>query len=187
MKPHFPLVLVGLASLAQANPNPATAGSEVIAEASAKLIAALTEAIAKDGTANAIGVCSERAPAIAAAVGKARGVTVRRASGKPRNPKNAATDSEKIILAAFATDMDKSEPPKPRTVTNPDESSTFFAPIVISNPLCLQCHGTPGQEISPTTLAAIQKLYPADKATGYKLDSLRGLWSINVPAVNQPR
>ena len=46
------------------------------------------------------------------------------------------------------------------------------------NPPCLQCHGTPNQDIAPETLAAIQKLYPDDKATGFKLGDLRGLWRV---------
>lgn len=182
MKLHFPLVLAGLASLAQASPNPATAGSEAIAEASAKLIAALTAAIAKDGSAGAIGVCKERAPAIAAAVGKARGVTLRRATEKPRNPKNAATADEKTLLAAFSAALERKEPPKTRTITHRDGTTTFHAPIILSNPLCLQCHGSPERDITPMTLQAIRKIYPDDQATGYKSGDLRGLWIVAFPA-----
>lgn len=181
------LLLFGFSTsmcLAQAESDPAKAGPEIIAEASAKLIAALTEAIAKDGAANAIGVCSERAPEIAAEVGKAHGVTLRRASDKPRNPKNAANEAEKLLLAAFATGIEKNEPPKPQVIANSDGSSTWFAPIVISNPLCLQCHGNPDPDIAPATLTAIRKLYPDDKATGYKSGDLRGLWSVTFPTGN---
>jgi hypothetical protein len=182
MKPHFLIGLATSACFAQAKPDPAKAGPEIIAEATTKLIAALTEAIAKDGTASAIGVCSERAPEIAAKVGKAHGVTLRRASEKPRNPKNAATDAEKIILSAFAADLAKHEPPKPQILPNPDKSTHWFAPIVISNPLCLQCHGAADRDIAQPTLSAIRKLYPNDKATDYKVGDLRGLWSITFPA-----
>ncbi len=182
MRPLLLLCLATSACLAQAKPGPVKAGPEIIAEASAKLIAALTEAIAKDGPASAIGVCSQRAPEIAITVGKAHGVTLRRASEKPRNPKNDATDAEKILLTAFAADLEKKQPPKPQSVTNPDQGTTVFAPIVISNPLCLQCHGAPDQDIAPPTLAAIRKLYPGDKATGYKTGDLRGLWSVTFPA-----
>jgi hypothetical protein len=174
------LLLLGLATstcFAQVKPGP-----EIIAEASAKLIAALTEAIAKDGPASAIAVCSERAPEIAAAVGKTHRVTLRRASEKPRNMKNAATDAEKTLLAAFAADLEKKEQPKPRSVQNPDQSTTLFAPIVISNPLCLQCHGALDRDIAPATLEAIRRLYPDDKATGYQSGDLRGLWSVVFPA-----
>jgi hypothetical protein len=182
MKIHLLLWITALAGVAQANPDPAKAGPEIIAEVSSKLITALTDAIAKDGAASAIAVCSERAPEIAAEVGKTHGVTVRRATEKPRNPNNAAADAEKIILAAFATDLEKKQPPKPQSIKNLDQSTSLFAPIVISNPLCLQCHGTPEGDIAPATLTAIRNLYPEDKATGYKTGDLRGLWSVTFPA-----
>jgi len=184
MKTLLLLVFIILMCIVQAKPDPAAEGSEIIAEASSKLIAALTEAIANDGTANAISVCSERAPEIAKQVGKTHGVTLRRASDKPRNPKNAANDAEKVLLAAFAAGIDRNEPPQPQIVSNPDKSTTWFAPIVISNPLCLQCHGVPDRDITPATLTAIQKLYPNDKATGYKAGDLRGLWSVTDQAGN---
>jgi hypothetical protein len=139
-------------------------------------ITALTEAIAKDGPAGAIGVCSEKAPEIAAEIGGKHGVVLRRLTEKPRNPKNTATDEEKALLAAFAADLENAKKPEPRTVTNPDGAVVFHAPIVIPAPLCLQCHGDPAADIAPETLAEIRKLYPGDKATGYKVGDLRGAW-----------
>jgi mono/diheme cytochrome c family protein len=172
------LLLSLSACLAHAKPEPAKAGPEIIAEASGKLIAALTEAIAKDGAAAAIGVCSERAPEIATEVGEAHGVTLRRASEKPRNPNNAASDAEKTLLAAFAADLENGKKPEPRVVTNPDGAVVFQAPIIIPAPLCLQCHGDGKNDIAPETLTAIRKRYPDDKATGYKVGDLRGAWSV---------
>lgn len=149
----------------------------IIAEASKILITALTEAIADSGSVGAISVCSEKAPEIAAAVGNKHNVSLRRVTEKPRRPTNAASKSELEILSAFAADMENGKPPAPRTITNHD-SITFVAPIVIPGPLCLQCHGDPTDDISPETLAAIRKLYPNDKATGYKTGDLRGAWAV---------
>jgi len=176
------LIVPSLVSLAQDKPVPAEVGPKVIAEAFAKLSGALAEAIAKGGPASALSVCSEQAPQIAKEVGEAHGVALRRASTKPRNPKNTADDVEKKVLAAFAEAMAKKEAPKPQTITNADGSASFFAPIVLGNPLCLQCHGAPEKDIAPETLAAIQKLYPEDKATGFELGDLRGLWRVTFPA-----
>jgi hypothetical protein len=44
--------------------------------------------------------------------------------------------------------------------------------------MCLKCHGTPGQEIQTETLKRIQQLYPNDKAIGYGVNEVRGMWSI---------
>jgi len=182
MKPILLTTLMVASAVAQQPMDPATQGPQVIAEAFAKLTAELTAAIAKDGTAKALGVCSARAPQIAAEVGKTHQVTLRRATTKPRNPKSAASDSERVILTAFAAALVQKEAPKPQTVPHPDGGAIFYAPIVIANPLCLQCHGTADRDIAPATLEAIQSLYPKDQATGYQLGELRGLWSVTFPA-----
>lgn len=45
--------------------------------------------------------------------------------------------------------------------------------------MCLQCHGNPNAEIKPETYTALKALYPNDKATGYDVDQVRGIWSIS--------
>lgn len=156
-------------------------GPTIVSEASKKLITALTEAIAESGAVGAISVCSEKAPEIAATVGKSHGVTIRRVTDKPRRATNAANKAELEILSAFAADLENGNPPAARTITKPD-GVTFVAPIVIPSPLCLQCHGDPTKDITPETLAAIRKLYTNDKATGYKTGDLRGAWTVQFDA-----
>ena len=161
--------------------NPAVDGPKIIAETFGRLSSALAVAIEKAGPAGAVPVCSEKAPVIAAEVGKTHGVTVRRASAKPRQPKNTADAAEKAALASFAAALGQQQTPTPQIVTEPDGSRTFFAPIVLTLPLCLQCHGIPGRDIAPATLDAITKNYPEDKATGFQLGDLRGLWRVTFP------
>ena len=181
MKRFFLATLLPLSAYSQSAPDPAVEGPKIIAEAFAKLSGALGGAIGKSGPAGALSVCSEKAPQIAKDAGTAHGVTLRRATHKPRNPKNAADEVEKAALEAFIAALAKKEPPKPQVITSADGSRAFLAPIVLGNPLCLQCHGTPGKDIAPETLAAIEKLYPDDQATGFKLGDLRGLWRITFP------
>ncbi|MEZ5384772.1 MAG: DUF3365 domain-containing protein [Prosthecobacter sp.] len=186
MKRLLAATFVSLTAFGQTTSDPSVEGPKIIAEAFGRLSTALAEAISKDGPSGALSVCSEKAPQIAKEVSKAHGVTLRRATHKPRNPKNAADDVEKATLKAFMAALAKGEAPKPQVITNADGSRAFLAPIVLGNPLCLQCHGTPGKDIAPETLAAIQKLYPDDKATGFKIGDLRGLWHITFPSPKQP-
>lgn len=65
---------------------------------------------------------------------------------------------------------------------SPEGSVHFYAPILLAAPVCLQCHGRPEKDIAPATMAAIKKLYPEDKATGFQLGDLRGLWRVTFPA-----
>ena len=54
----------------------------------------------------------------------------------------------------------------------------FYYPIV-TNGMCLQCHGEPNKEIDEATLAQLNNLYPDDKAKGYAMNQVRGIWSIS--------
>ena len=181
MKRLLLIAVLPFSAYSQTARDPAVEGPKIIAEVFAKLSGALGEAIGKSGPAGALSVCSEKAPQIAKEIAAANGVTLRRATHKPRNPKNAADEIEKAALAAFMAALAKKEAPTPQVITNADGSQTFFAPIVLGNPLCLQCHGTPEKDIVPETLAVIQKLYPEDQATGFELGDLRGLWRVTFP------
>ena len=55
----------------------------------------------------------------------------------------------------------------------------FYTPLV-TNAMCLQCHGTPGKDIKPDVSAKLAELYPNDKAMGYKENELRGLLRIKM-------
>jgi hypothetical protein len=181
MKYLLLIALLPFSTYSQTARDPAVEGPKIIAEAFAKLSGALGEAIAKDGPAGALNLFSEKAPQIAKQVAAAHGVTLRRATYKPRNPNNAADEVEKSAMETFMAALAEKEASTPQVITNADGGRTFIAPIVLGNPLCLQCHGTPGKDIAPETLAAIQKLYPDDKATGFRLGDLRGLWRITFP------
>ena len=65
---------------------------------------------------------------------------------------------------------------------------SFFAPIILSNELCLKCHGEPGKDIAPEHAALIDELYTEDQAKGFKLGQLRGAWRVDFPmaAFDQP-
>lgn len=182
MKPLLCLLLFMASGLGQTKSDVSTAGVKIIGEAFTKLSAALAAAIEKGGPAEAIKVCSETAPLIAGEVSKAHGVTLRRATTKARNPKNAADEKEQAILSSFATALTNKELPKPQTVTNADGTMSFYAPILIASPVCLKCHGTADVEVDAKTQAALKALYPTDNATGYKLGELRGLWNVSFAA-----
>ena len=65
---------------------------------------------------------------------------------------------------------------------------SFFAPIILSNELCLKCHGEPGKDIAPEHAALIDELYTEDQAKGFRLGQLRGAWRVDIPmaAFDQP-
>jgi len=46
--------------------------------------------------------------------------------------------------------------------------------------MCMQCHGKANEEILPETLTKLTKFYPADKAQGYDINELRGIWVVEM-------
>jgi hypothetical protein len=73
------------------------------------------------------------------------------------------------------------QPPTPLATNLVPGQATFFAPIVLNNALCLNCHGEAGKDISAESLTLIRQHYPQDEATGFKLGDLRGAWRIDFP------
>ena len=45
--------------------------------------------------------------------------------------------------------------------------------------MCLQCHGTAKTQVKQNTLDELTKLYPEDKALGYDINQVRGIWNIS--------
>lgn len=153
-----------------------------IAEASMKALGGqLKQAIQEGGIPNAIDYCHVQAMPITQSLSEKYGATVRRVSLKYRNPEDAPQGMEKTFLDAYAQAHESGGELKPQTFTKKDGTTLFTAPIVINNALCLNCHGTVGKEVSEEDYALIQERYPEDKAVGYALGDLRGMWSITFP------
>ena len=144
-----------------------------------RLSGELAKAISDGGPVAAIPVCSVKARQLVADVSVARNVGMVRLSDRPRNPEQAAAGADLAAIESFREAMNRGETPQPDTLEMNDGSSVVRLPITVSQPLCLQCHGGPG-DIAPETREAILAVYPDDKATGYRLNDLRGIWRITV-------
>ncbi len=132
--------------------------------------------LTKNGAVSALSFCNERAYPLTDSVSTAQKVSIKRVSDKYRNPKNQANDKELTYIEKFKKTLANGEKPTP-IIDKKDGKVHFYAPIV-TNAMCLQCHGTPNEQIQPKTFAKIKELYPNDNATGYKANQVRGMWSI---------
>jgi len=157
-------------------------GKAIATETFGVLSTNLQTALAAGGVSNALPFCSLAASPLTASVSERHGVKVRRVTHKPRNPAARASATETAVLDGFRAALTPGGPPPAPLATNLIAGqATFFAPIVISNPLCLQCHGEPGKDLSEENLVLIRQHYPQDEATGFKLGDLRGAWRIDLP------
>jgi hypothetical protein len=152
-------------------------GRTISSQAFGLLSSNLLMAIQQSGVSNALPFCSALAMPLTSLVANTNDVSLRRVSHRPRNPANRASPAELEWIESYRATLAAGGKPQATLVTN--DTITFYAPIVITNQLCLQCHGKPGEDIAPANLEVIRHLYPADEATGFGLGDVRGLWRID--------
>lgn len=146
-----------------------------------RLMAELTAAMA-DGPAAAIRVCRDAAPEIHAAVGEETGWTIRRTSLKVRNPANAPDADERAVLLSFASraaaGQDLASLRSVRLLSRGGGEIVHVMQAIPAQEPCLACHG---RDIDPEVRAAIDALYPEDRATGFAAGDIRGAFSLTRP------
>ena len=140
---------------------------------------ALGGAMKDGGPVNAIGVCNEKAPAIAASAAKASGWEVGRTSLKLRNPNNEPDAWEMKVLKQFEERKAAGENPDAIAfgeVVEMDGKKQFrFMKAIGTADVCLNCHGA---TVKPEVAAKLDGLYPDDKARGYSKGDIRGAFTL---------
>lgn len=154
-----------------------------IADLGQRLRSVLMERMQAQGPVDAVDVCHQQAPAIAASVAAAHGLRIGRSSDHLRSPQNAPDDWQQAVLAEFAERAAAGETPQSMKRAEGGERFRYASGIAAEGP-CLVCHGT---EVSVPVREAIGARYPRDRATGYAAGDLRGLFWVEidrVPAVD---
>lgn len=158
--------------------SPIETGQGIAMNAKGVLGKNLLEAINAKGTEHALSFCSTRAIALTDSVALSLNAQIKRVSDKNRNPDNQANETELAYINNTKLALSKGEKPKPQMSEVGNKQIGYYP--IITNQMCLQCHGKPKTDVSPATLSKIKSLYPNDKATGYALDELRGIWVIEM-------
>lgn len=172
------LLLAGTAMAEQKNEH-VEQSREAVQQFFGQLKGELQAAMKAGGPVNAIEVCNERAPAIARDVSRKQGFQIGRTSLKPRNPANAPDPWEEAVLREFEQRKASGEHPKKMEkyeIVEADGQQRFrYMKAIPTGKLCLKCHGT---DIDPAVSAKLEKLYPEDKAIGFKQGDIRGAFTI---------
>lgn len=138
----------------------------------------LMAAIKEHGAPGAVTFCNTRAIPLTDSMANVYHATVKRVSDQPRNPGNAATETELQYIQQMKEQLANDENPKPVVAEVNGKMVGYYA--IITNQMCLQCHGDKGKDILPETWTNIKKAYPNDKATGYGENQLRGIWVVEM-------
>lgn len=159
--------------------DPVAQSRAVVKQFGGQLKTELLATLKEGGPVNAIPVCSQKAPAIAAGLSQDTGWDISRTSLKARNPKNNPDPWEQTILESFQQRRASGEDPQKmehhEVLTM--EGKRFFRymkAIPVGQP-CLTCHG---EQIDPGLKAKLTEFYPEDRATGYSPGEIIGAFSI---------
>lgn len=151
-------------------------GKEITDTVGATLKGNLVAAMQDGGPVNAMQFCNLEAMALTDVYSARYNTDVKRVSDRNRNSKNAASEKELAVLDDFRRTLESGEPLSPKVVIDTEGKKNYYAPIFTGG-VCLTCHGNP-KNMQPELVSAIDSLYPNDKAKGYAVDELRGVWSV---------
>jgi len=140
----------------------------------------LIGAINAKGSEGALEFCSAKAIHLTDSMANELKASIKRVSDQNRNPDNVASESELAYIMESKARLKDGKDPKPQLLKEGDKYIGYYP--ILTNQMCLQCHGKPNVDINETTLGKIKKHYPNDKAVGYGLNELRGIWVIEMDA-----
>lgn len=158
----------------------------VIKDFSRQLKGELGKSMKAGGPVATIDICNKTAPSIAKALSEKYNMKVARTSLKTRNSTNAPDMWEEVVLKKFEKRRAAGESPKDMAyfeiVEKNGQKNFRFMKAIGMPPLtkmpCLKCHG---ENLNSKITAKLDKLYPDDKARGYKPGQIRGAFTITKP------
>jgi hypothetical protein len=137
----------------------------------------ITNAINEGGVQHAVKYCHLKASPLIDSLSGAHQVKISRISDKFRNPADKPDQLDQEVLNTYKKQLEAGAKLQPHLEVTDDEV-IYYSPILILDPLCLNCHGMRGTNITDENFEFIRSKYPEDLAFGYKLGDLRGTWKI---------
>lgn len=153
-------------------------GKEVALATKAVLGKNLLNAINTKGTDKALDFCNIKAIPLTDSMAVHLNAKIKRVSDNNRNPNNWANKKELEYINTAKAEIANNGKAKPK-VQKIDNQIVGYYPIMTNN-MCLQCHGNPKKDIDLKTFKMIKEKYPEDKAVGYSINQLRGIWVIQM-------
>lgn len=157
---------------------PLEQGKQIAMKTKSVLGKNLLKALNTKGTDEALAFCSTKAIHLTDSMSTVLKAEVKRVSDNNRNPANSANENELAYIQMSKEKLKNGEEIKP-LITSSDGKHVGYYPIM-TNQMCLQCHGNITTDIKQSTINKIDENYPNDKATGYGENELRGIWVVEM-------
>ncbi len=132
--------------------------------------------IKNEGTLAALEFCNLNAIPILDSMATLQNIEIKRVTDKPRNLNNRANTKELGIIESFKAMMANEVEISP-VLEEVGGKMHFYFPIK-TNDMCMQCHGTPKEQIKINVVDKLAELYPEDEAIDYSPNQLRGIWKV---------
>jgi hypothetical protein len=104
-------------------------------------------------------------------------VSIKRTTEKYRNELNRPDSIEQKAIEYFKANWENDPDVFVQKFENSEGTFTRYYRAMKVKGLCLKCHGT-DKKMNPEIKSELDKLYPKDKARGYKVGDFRGAISI---------
>ena len=153
---------------------PLERGQKIALQTKSVLGKNLKMALNTKGPEEAVQFCNHRAYPLTDSMGIELNATVKRVSDQPRNPLNKANASEEAYILQVKEILKAGGEPKAQVKEFNGKAIGYYP--IITNQMCMNCHGKPNTQIKTSTLDVINRLYPEDNAIGYGENQLRGIW-----------
>ncbi len=158
-------------------------GSSIAIITQVELGKSLKNSLANGGPENAISFCKLEAIRITDSIAETEDVIVRRLSKMNRNVANEMDGFESKIYKQYVMEYLNKKPLNAKVAVNQNGNPVYYKPILTNN-MCLTCHGTPGSTMTNELNDKIKELYPGDKAINFEEGQPRGMWAITFANVN---
>lgn len=153
-------------------------GQEVVSKLGTTLLSRLNHRYEQtQSVPRTVSYCKVVAYNLVDTMGSSLALEARRVSQKVRNLKDEPTDAERDILRQYESDNRNDRPTEPMIKEIDPNTIAYYQPITMGA-FCLKCHGKVGEDISEEDYAYIKSEYPNDRAVGYEVGDLRGMWSV---------
>ncbi|MCO6495140.1 MAG: DUF3365 domain-containing protein [Bacteroidetes bacterium] len=156
-------------------------GKEMASQTQQILLSNVSNAIKEFGVPGAVNFCNTKAVYLTDSASEMFMAQIGRVSAKNRNPNNALnTNLDKTAWEEISKMMADKVITDKHLILQEDNEVYYYKAIPIAMPACLACHGEVGKDVSQETFDVIKSVYPNDKAIGYEMGQLRGLWKIKL-------
>lgn len=155
----------------------AAEGLEIVSASEATLKGVLMSKVQVDGFEGAVEYCKVHAAPLTDSLSLVFNADVRRTSFRYRSQNNAPDSVDRIVLSKYEENYEFGGSMDPLVEEVEEGQFRYYSPIRVQ-PLCLNCHGMPGESLTADLHALILETYPEDRAVGYEIGDFRGAWVV---------